>query len=80
VPRGFAHGYCTLEPHTEVAYKVDGYYAPDCDGGLAWNDPHLNIIWPIPPAEAILSEKDRVLPSFANFSSPFRYPPAKTPD
>jgi dTDP-4-dehydrorhamnose 3,5-epimerase len=80
VPRGFAHGYCTLEPHTEVAYKVDGYYAPDCDGGLAWNDPYLNITWPIPPAEAILSDKDRVLPSFANFLSPFRYTPAKPSD
>ena len=39
VPRGFAHGYCTLEPNTEVAYKADGFYAPACDAGLAWNDP-----------------------------------------
>ena len=41
VPRGFAHGYCTLEADTEVAYKVDDYYAPDCERGVAWNDPTL---------------------------------------
>jgi dTDP-4-dehydrorhamnose 3,5-epimerase len=73
VPRGFAHGYCTLEPNTEVAYKVDGFYAPACDAGLAWNDPTLDIAWPIAPDEAILSSKDKVLPAFANFVSPFQY-------
>ncbi|MPR08695.1 dTDP-4-dehydrorhamnose 3,5-epimerase [Microvirga tunisiensis] len=73
VPRGFAHGYCTLEPDTEVAYKVDGFYAPECDAGLAWNDPTLAIAWPITPEEAILSDKDKKLPAFADFVSPFRY-------
>jgi dTDP-4-dehydrorhamnose 3,5-epimerase len=73
VPRGFAHGYCTLEPNTEVAYKVDGYYAPDCDAGLAWNDPMIGITWPMAPEEAILSDKDTKLPAFADFVSPFRY-------
>jgi len=72
VPRGFAHGYCTLEPDTEVAYKVDGFYAPECDAGLAWDDPSIGIAWPIRPDEAILSDKDRNLPAFANFVSPFR--------
>ena len=73
VPRGFAHGYCTLEDDTEVAYKVDDYYAPDCEQGLAWNDLTLRIEWPIPLADAVLSDKDRELPAFADFASPFRY-------
>lgn len=73
VPRGFAHGYCTLEPDTEVAYKVDDYYAPDCDGGLIWNDPTLAIDWPVTASEAVLSDKDLKLPRFADFRSPFRY-------
>ena len=73
VPRGFAHGYCTLEPGTEVAYKVDEYYAPDCEGGLIWNDPTLAIDWPVTAAEAVLSDKDRQLPRFADFVSLFRY-------
>ncbi|WP_445501753.1 dTDP-4-dehydrorhamnose 3,5-epimerase [Microvirga sp. G4-2] len=77
VPRGFAHGYCTLESHTEVAYKVDGFYAPACDAGLAWNDPALGIEWPLTPV--VLSEKDRVLPAFAGFVSPFHYEPVKAP-
>jgi dTDP-4-dehydrorhamnose 3,5-epimerase len=73
VPRGFAHGYCTLEDDTEVAYKVDDYYAPECDQGLAWDDPTLAIDWPVPHGEALLSDKDRKLPRFADFASPFRY-------
>lgn len=73
VPRGFAHGYCTLEDDTEVAYKVDDYYAPDCERGIAWNDPDLNIGWPISAADAVLSDKDCKLPRFADFASPFRY-------
>jgi len=78
IPRGFAHGYCTLEPNTEVAYKVDGFYAPACDAGLAWNDPTLGIEWPFTPEELILSEKDGALPTFADFVSPFQYEPVKT--
>ncbi|HZR59653.1 MAG TPA: dTDP-4-dehydrorhamnose 3,5-epimerase [Xanthobacteraceae bacterium] len=73
VPRGFAHGYCTLEAETEVAYKVDDYYAPDCEQGLIWNDPTLAIDWPVTAADAVLSDKDRKLPRFADFASPFRY-------
>lgn len=73
VPRGFGHGYCTLEADTEVAYKVDDYYAPDCDRGLIWNDPTLAIDWPVTASAAVLSDKDQKLPRFADFVSPFRY-------
>ncbi len=58
IPRGFAHGYCTLEPDTEVAYKVDDHYAPESDRGLLWSDPALGIPWPVAAGEALLSDKD----------------------
>jgi dTDP-4-dehydrorhamnose 3,5-epimerase len=73
VPRGFAHGYCTLEPDTEVAYKVDDYYSLECERGIIWNDPTLAIGWPAAAANAVLSDKDRKLPRLADFVSPFRY-------
>ena len=61
VPRGFAHGYVTTADDTELFYKVDGDYAPQLEGGLAWDDPDLGIAWPL-DGEPVLSDKDRVLP------------------
>ncbi|MEO8114718.1 MAG: dTDP-4-dehydrorhamnose 3,5-epimerase [Phenylobacterium sp.] len=61
VPRGFAHGYCTLTDDSELTYKVDNLYAPQAEGGLLWNDPDVGVDWPI-PGEPILSDKDRTLP------------------
>lgn len=73
VPAGFAHGFCTLEPDTEVIYKVDAYYAPEHDRGLLWDDPALAIAWPVDPAKAELSERDRRHPRLAELPAYFRY-------
>ena len=73
MPRGFAHGFCTLEPDTVVAYKVDEFYAPASDSGLIWNDPTLAIDWPVAASDAVLSDKDKKLGRFADFESPFSY-------
>ena len=71
IPHGFAHGFCTLEENVIVNYKVDGGYAPKLEGGILWNDPDIGIDWPVPEAEMLLSPKDRVLPSFSDFETPF---------
>jgi dTDP-4-dehydrorhamnose 3,5-epimerase len=65
IPAGCAHGFCTLEPDSEVLYKVDAYYDPAADKGLAWDDPALGIAWPVAPESAILSDKDRRQPRLA---------------
>lgn len=73
VPVGFAHGFVTLEPDVEVAYKVTDVYAPDCEGGIVWNDPAIGIDWPLPASGPVLSDKDKTLPILAEFDSPFEY-------
>lgn len=62
IPPGFLHGFCTLEPETEVLYKVTAPYDRASERGVAWTDPQLALPWPVGPEEAVLSDKDKVLP------------------
>ncbi|WP_423146883.1 dTDP-4-dehydrorhamnose 3,5-epimerase [Rubrolithibacter danxiaensis] len=71
VPAGFLHGFVTLEDDTIFTYKVTNIYSKVSEIGVRWNDPDLNIDWEIPADEIILSEKDKVLPFFKDFESPF---------
>jgi dTDP-4-dehydrorhamnose 3,5-epimerase len=73
VPVGFAHGFVTLVDEVVVIYRVSDYYAPACDGGIRWDDPDIGIAWPIKASNAIVSDKDRKLPLFRDFASPFAY-------
>lgn len=66
VPRGFAHGFCTLESNTVVAYKVDSFYSPASEAGIAWNDPHIGIVWPELAFSPLLSDRDKQLPQLGN--------------
>jgi dTDP-4-dehydrorhamnose 3,5-epimerase len=71
VPVGCLHGFVTREPMTEVVYKCSDVYAPDCDGAVAWDDPELAIDWGVDPGAAVLSDKDRRAPRWADWQSPF---------
>ena len=73
VPEGFLHGFMTLEPETEIVYKCSDFYAPDCDGGVRWNDPDIGIDWPDPGSAPVLSPKDEAAPRLAEFDSPFTW-------
>ncbi len=66
VPVGFLHGYCTLEPDTEVIYKVTADYDKSAERGVIWNDPTIGVDWRVDPTTAVLSDKDRVLPRLAD--------------
>ena len=71
IPEGFLHGFATLEDNTIFAYKVNNYYAKDCEVGIKWNDPTLAINWGLNEADIIISPKDEILPLFADLDSPF---------
>lgn len=73
IPRGFLHGFVTLEPDTEIIYKCDDIYAPECDGAVRFDDPDIGVNWGIDPNKAILSDKDEKAVSMKDFDSPFIY-------
>lgn len=69
VPQGFAHGFCTLTPHTQVMYKVDQTYSREHDRGILWSDSELGIDWPT--AQVVLSDKDKVHPRLCEADNNF---------
>ena len=71
VPPGFLHGFVTLEDNTIFTYKVTNYYNKESEIGVIWNDPTLAVGWGINETEVLLSPKDELLPTFADFKSPF---------
>ncbi|MEM1299217.1 MAG: dTDP-4-dehydrorhamnose 3,5-epimerase [Pseudomonadota bacterium] len=73
IPRGFLHGFVTLEDDTEVAYKVDAFFDPVADGAVRFDDPDLAVDWGLSPDTAILSDKDAGAPLLADWTSPFEW-------
>ncbi len=73
VPRGFAHGFVVLSEVAIFAYKVDNYYSPECDRGLAFNDKSLNIDWQLPDEMLQLSDKDQKQPGLEELAASFEY-------
>jgi len=73
VPVGFLHGYCTLQADTEVIYKVTAPYDRPAERGVIWDDPDLAIDWPVPAGQAMLSDKDKVLPRLRDCEPWFQY-------
>ena len=73
IPKGFLHGFLTLTPDAQVVYKCSDYYAPECDGGIRWNDPTIGVDWGVDTGDVILSGKDTNAPFLADFDSPFIY-------
>lgn len=69
IPKGFAHGFCTLAERSVALYKVDSFYTPEAEGGLRWNDPDLRIPWPV--ESPMVSAKDSQWPLFREFVTPF---------
>lgn len=73
IPKGFLHGFATLEPNSELLYKCSDTYAPDCDGAVRFDDPDIGIDWGIDMQTALLSDKDAAAPFLKDFDSPFVY-------
>ena len=71
VPIGFAHAICTLEPNTQLIYKVTNYYASNHDFGIRWNDKDIDIKWPFPDDQLVLSDKDKKQPFFKDVTNWF---------
>ncbi|WP_417463139.1 dTDP-4-dehydrorhamnose 3,5-epimerase [Kordiimonas sp.] len=72
IPVGFAHGFATLEPDSEIIYKCSDYSAPETEGALRWDDPDIGITWPL-TTSPVLSGKDAAAPLLAGFNSPFTF-------
>lgn len=72
IPKGFAHGFMTLTDDVEVQYKCDELYAPECDGGILWNDPEIGIEWPM-HIQPVLSVKDEKAPPLKESKHNFVY-------
>ena len=73
VPKGFLHGFVTLDSNTEVQYKCTDYYAPECDGSVQFNDPDIGVDWGFTNEETVLSDKDKSAQRFKHFQSPFEF-------
>ncbi len=73
IPRGFAHGFSVLSETAEVAYKCDGFYNKESEGGIRYDDPALGIDWKIPADKALVSPKDIALPLFADCRNNFQF-------
>jgi dTDP-4-dehydrorhamnose 3,5-epimerase len=71
VPAGFAHGFCTLEPDTEMVYLVSDFHVREAERAIRWDDPDLAIPWPVSVEAAVLSDKDRAAELFSTFETPF---------
>lgn len=77
VPAGFAHGFVTLEPDTEIIYKCSETYAPETEGAVRWDDPEIGVEWPLYGAEPRLSNKDKVAPLLRDLDTPFAFETAQ---
>jgi dTDP-4-dehydrorhamnose 3,5-epimerase len=73
IPGGFLHGFCTLEPNTQVIYKVTADYDRGAERAVIWNDPDLALPWPVSPEIALLSDKDKILPRLSACEPWFTY-------